>query len=58
MPGIPAAWPLRTWLWYVMEHEVHHKAQIAVFLRQLGTTPPFFAFPLPPGRRPDVNPEA
>lgn len=46
---------LRWWLWLQVEHEVHHKAQIAVYLRQMGKTPPFFAAALEPGVRPDVE---
>lgn len=55
VPGIPVAWSLRSWLWYVLEHEVHHKAQLALYLRQIGIVPPFFAFVLPPGVRPDIQ---
>jgi uncharacterized damage-inducible protein DinB len=46
---------LRWWLWLLIEHEVHHKAQIAVYLRQMGKTPPYFAAPLEGGARPDVE---
>ena len=46
---------LRWWLWLVVEHEVHHKAQVAVYLRQMGMTPPYFAAPLEGGARPDVE---
>jgi uncharacterized damage-inducible protein DinB len=53
VPGIPVSWPLVSWLWYVVEHEVHHKAQLAIYLRAIGVEPPFFAFVLPPGVRPD-----
>lgn len=53
VPGIPVAWPVDSWLWYVVEHEVHHKAQLAIYLRAIGIEPPFFAFVLPPGVRPD-----
>lgn len=56
VPNVPVAWPLRSWLWYLVEHEIHHKAQLAVYLRQIGLTPPFFAFVLPPGVRPDLKP--
>lgn len=55
VPRVPVAWPLRSWLWYLVEHEIHHKAQLAVYLRQIGLTPPFFAFVLPPGVRPDIR---
>jgi len=46
---------LRWWLWLLIEHEVHHKAQIAVYLRQMGKTPPYFAAALEGGARPDVE---
>lgn len=55
VPHVPVEWPLRSWLWYLVEHEIHHKAQLAVYLRQIGLTPPFFAFALPPGVRPDIH---
>lgn len=55
VPNVPVQWPLRSWLWYLVEHEIHHKAQLAVYLRQIGLTPPFFAFVLPPGVRPDIR---
>ena len=45
----------RWWLWLLVEHEVHHKAQIAVYLRQMGKTPPYFAAALEGGARPDVE---
>jgi len=45
----------RWWLWILVEHEVHHKAQIAVYLRQMGKTPPYFAAALEAGARPDVE---
>lgn len=40
-------------LWALLEHEVHHKAQIAIYFRMMGKVPPFFAEPLEPGSRPD-----
>jgi uncharacterized damage-inducible protein DinB len=46
---------LRWWLWFLVVHEVHHKAQISVYLRQMGKTPPFFAEALAGGARPDVE---
>ncbi len=55
VPNVPVDWPLRSWLWYMVEHEIHHKAQLAVYLRQVHLTPPFFAFVLPPGVRPDIS---
>jgi uncharacterized damage-inducible protein DinB len=55
VPVSPMAWTLRSWLWYLVEHEVHHKAVLAGRLRQLGLTPPYFAFALPVDVRPDVE---
>lgn len=46
---------LRWWLWLLVEHEVHHKAQISVYLRQMGKTPPYFAEALENGARPDIE---
>ena len=57
VPGIPVPWPLRGWLWYLVEHEVHHKAQLALYLREIGVIPPFFAAAFPPGVRPDIRPD-
>jgi uncharacterized damage-inducible protein DinB len=45
---------LRTWLWFVLEHEIHHKAQIGEYLRGLGHVPPYFGMVLPVGARPDI----
>lgn len=53
--GTPAEWSLRSWLWHVLEHEIHHKAQLAEYMRQMGVVPPFFAFVLPGGQRPDIE---
>jgi uncharacterized damage-inducible protein DinB len=53
VPNVPVEWPLRGWLWYLVEHEIHHKAQIALYLRHLSIVPPFFATVLPRGMRPD-----
>lgn len=55
IPGAPVQWSLRSWLWFVLEHELHHKAQLAVYLRQMGRTAPFYALALPPGERPDFQ---
>lgn len=55
VPNVPVQWPLRGWLWYLVEHEVHHKAQLALYLRQIGVLPPFFASVMPPGMRPDIR---
>ena len=46
---------LRTWLWFVVEHEIHHKAQLAEYLRAMGYVPPYFGIPLPLGTRPDID---
>ena len=45
---------LRSWLWFVLEHEIHHKAIVAEYLRQRGRVPPYFAIVLPAGERPDI----
>lgn len=55
VPDVPVSWTLRGWLWYLVEHEVHHKAQLALYLRLVGVIPPFFALAFPPGVRPDVR---
>ena len=46
---------IRGWLWFILEHEIHHKAQLAEYLRTMGLTPPYFAMALPLGERPDVK---
>lgn len=53
-PHAPPGVTLRWWLWFLLEHEIHHKAQAAVYLRQLGVVPPFYMMPLPGGARPDI----
>ena len=58
VPWLPVRWPLRSWLWYLVEHELHHKAQLAQYLHMQGIEAPFFAFVLPPGVRPDKRPVA
>jgi uncharacterized damage-inducible protein DinB len=55
VPEVSVDWTLRGWLWYLVEHEVHHKAQLALYLRLVGVIPPFFALAFPPGVRPDVR---
>jgi uncharacterized damage-inducible protein DinB len=55
VPNVPVPWTLRDWLWYLVEHEVHHKAQLALYLRQMGIVPPFFAMVFPKGHRPDIR---
>jgi uncharacterized damage-inducible protein DinB len=55
VPDVPVDWTLRSWLWYLVEHEVHHKAQLALYLREIGVVPPFFALAFPPGVRPDIR---
>ena len=54
VPEMPVPWSLRSGLWFVLEHELHHKGQIWLYLRQMDITPPFYAFPLPLGERPDI----
>ncbi|MBS1913677.1 MAG: DinB family protein [Bacteroidetes bacterium] len=56
VPGISVSRPLRSWLWYLVEHEIHHKAQISDRLTRIGVDVPFWAFALPPGMRPDRRP--
>jgi uncharacterized damage-inducible protein DinB len=53
VPTAPVDLPLRWWLWFILEHEIHHKSQLALYLRQLGRVPPFFAMVLPD--RPDIR---
>lgn len=55
IPGSPLEHTVRSWLWFVLEHEIHHKGQVWQYLRGMGITPPFYAMPLPPGERPDVR---
>lgn len=50
----PVEHTLRSWLWFILEHELHHRGQVWAYLRAMGITPPFYALPLPPGERPDV----
>jgi uncharacterized damage-inducible protein DinB len=56
VPWLPVKWTLRSWLWYLVEHELHHKGQISLYLHMCGIESPFFAFALPPGIRPDKRP--
>jgi uncharacterized damage-inducible protein DinB len=51
--GVP--WSLRSGLWFILEHELHHRGQIWLYLRLLDITPPFYAMPLPQGARPDIQ---
>lgn len=55
VPGAPKRMSLRSWLWFMVEHEIHHKAQLSVYLRQMGHVAPFYAMPLPLGDRPDFK---
>ena len=57
-PHAPVPCTLRWWLWFVLEHEIHHKAQAALYLRLMGRVAPFYAFPFPAGERPDVRARA
>jgi uncharacterized damage-inducible protein DinB len=54
VPTAPTPITLRSWLWFVLEHEIHHKAQVAVYLKQMGHVAPFYVMPLPLGTRPDI----
>ena len=49
---------VRAWLWFILEHEIHHKAQLAEYLRAMGHVPPYFAMVLPLGERPDLKARA
>lgn len=55
IPYNPTKYSVRHWLYYILEHLLHHKAQISVFLRQLDITPPFFAYAFPNNFRPDIE---
>ena len=55
VPDGPPGWSLRSYLWFILEHELHHRGQIWAYLRGMGKTPPFYAAPLPLGERPDVE---
>lgn len=55
MPDAPVSHTLRSWLWFILEHELHHRGQVWAYLRMMKLTPPFYAMPLPPGERPDVR---
>lgn len=54
-PNAPPGLPLRWWLTLLLEHEVHHKGQLAVYFRLMGKVAPFFAMPLEAGQRPDIQ---
>ena len=54
-PDAPVEWTLRSGLWFILEHELHHRGQVWLYLRQMGITAPFYAFPLPAGERPDIK---
>jgi len=55
IPNGPPEHSLRSWLWFILEHKLHHRGQIWAYLRAMGFTPPFYAIPLPLGERPDVR---
>jgi hypothetical protein len=55
IPDSPVDHTLRSWLWFILEHELHHRGQVWGYLRAMGLTPPFYAIPLPLGERPDVK---
>lgn len=54
-PNAPPGLNLRWWLTFLLEHEVHHKGQLAVYFRLMGKVAPFFAIAAPPGHRPDIQ---
>jgi uncharacterized damage-inducible protein DinB len=49
---------VRSWLWFILEHELHHKGQLSEYLRAMGKLPPYFGIPLPLGTRPDIQARA
>jgi uncharacterized damage-inducible protein DinB len=53
VPNIPVQWPVRSWLWYIVEHEIHHRSQVAHALRLLEIRPSFWGYVFPHGFRPD-----
>lgn len=53
-PNAPPGITLRWWLWFLLEHEIHHKAQAAVYLRMMGLTAPYYAMPMGLAVRPDI----
>jgi len=55
IPDAPMEQSLRSVLWFILEHELHHRGQIWTDLRAMGKTPPFYAAPLPLGQRPDIE---
>lgn len=55
VPDAPGEHSLRSWLWSLLEHELHHRGQVWAYLRAMGYTPPFYARPLPLGERPDLK---
>ena len=54
-PNLQVSWTVRGWFDFVLEHEIHHRAQTALYLRLLGMTPPFYAAVLDGGGRPDIE---
>lgn len=54
-PDAPGEYSLRWYLWFILEHELHHRGQVWAYLREMGHTPPFYARPLPLGERPDLE---
>ena len=55
IPDSPEKRSLRSYLWFILEHELHHRGQVWGYLRTMGRTPPFYARPLPLGERPDIE---
>jgi uncharacterized damage-inducible protein DinB len=42
VPGEDRGWCVAQWLWFVLEHEIHHQGQLATCLRLLGISSPSF----------------
>lgn len=55
VPDMPLEQTLRSYLWFILEHELHHRGQIWAYLRAMGKKPPFYALALPLGERPDLK---
>ncbi len=54
-PNFPVESTIRGWFEFVLEHEIHHRSQTAVYLRLIGITPPFYAAIVPGNERPDIE---
>ncbi len=54
-PNLPVPWTVQGWLDFILEHEIHHRSQTALYLRLLGVSPPFYAAVIEGGARPDIE---